>query len=136
MAIRFDKQSTHNFYESFSDMVFCTLVLFVVIVMALVLRVSEARVAANRFTGASGSSHFSVEVAKRPEGVYFVFISPEVVRNYELARGEESVEKWTERKKDMLRRTREEMIFFTPEEMLDLMRALRGNLQATTHKTL
>ena len=42
MAIFANKQNeTSSFYESFSDLLFCTLVLFLVIVVALIVRVDE-----------------------------------------------------------------------------------------------
>lgn len=87
-----------SFYESFSDLIFGTLVLFIVIVMALVLELRSATdemhnkmnriVSPNRFSGASDTPYWYFAHVRIDNETYIVWAPASLIARFQLNRRE------------------------------------------------
>jgi hypothetical protein len=106
------RPSTTSFYESFSDLIFGTLVLFIVLVMGLVVKLQETvneqedkptparevlereiaaeMVAKNRFTGGSDNTYMYWCAVRHGGDTWLAFFPIELVNRWQLVRSEES----------------------------------------------
>lgn len=78
-----------SFYETFSDLIFCTLILFVLLVMALVTQVQtrvEISLAPGEFTGATGKSRMFIAFVPVEDRTHVAFVPSEIAIEFFLAR--------------------------------------------------
>ncbi|MEM6392141.1 MAG: hypothetical protein AAF797_05165 [Planctomycetota bacterium] len=90
--MKFDSPSRFtSFYESFSDLIFATLVIFVLIIMVLALQINPKIedydvVSPNRFTGGHGGTELYVSQAVLDGKDAFIFFPAGVARDFSLYR--------------------------------------------------
>jgi hypothetical protein len=78
-----------SFYETFSDLIFCTLILFVLLVMALVTQVQtrvDVALAPGEFTGATGRSRMFIAFVPVGGRTHIAFVPSDLAIDFFLAR--------------------------------------------------